>query len=700
MPKILYNPNSQLEPEEDPSDAGTPEMKPIVLDKQHTEKEESQGPAPTQEKRGKSRRKIRVPIRNIIGMFLFCVFLFSFGLGCGVLYYGLTDLYPYFSEAHEEAEDIFLSLDENSFSILERTRVYDKDGNVIAEVGGNNCVWVDIEDISPYIQRAYLAMEDRRFYEHDGIDLKALFRAGLSIVRNRSITQGGSTITQQIIKNNILSQEQTFDRKAKELFMAPWVDATREKSEIMAIYCNTNYYANGCYGVEAASRYYFGKSASEVSLSEAAILASLSARPSGCDPKVNYDSLIARRDLTLSEMLEAKLISQEEYDTAIAEEPVFLYDWPEKKQSTYVMSYAISCAALHLMEQDGFVFRYLFVSEEDRDAYQEDFQETYNEYVAEIRSGGYEIYTSIDMEQQELLQNTVDSGLASNTVVQEDGQYAMQGAAVVIDNETGYVTAIVGGRGTEGEFNRAFQAYRQPASVIKPLLVFGPAYEAGYTNDSVMSDEAFLGGPKNAYGSYLGDITLHEALVYSTNTIAYKLLQQITVPRGMAYLEAMEFRGITYHDTGNVLTALGGFDYGCRVVDIARGYGVLANRGIDRDRDCVVEIQYRNSGTVYQAEDQGKRIYSENTANQLTEDLVDVLEWESGTGYSCRLNGIKAAAKTGTTNDVKDAWFAGYSAYYTVVVWTGYDMPEPVPGADATTYSGRIWKQVMEGLHR
>ena len=698
MPKILYNPSTRPEPDDDAVVVDTVEQvkEPEAPSVKQNKK---QAPAPVKEDRPKKKRRMRVHVRSIVGLFLFCVFLFCFGLGCGLLYYGLTDVYPYVSAAHEEAEDIYLSLDENSFSILERTRVYDKDGNVIAEVGGNNCVWVDIEDISPYIQRAYLAMEDRRFYEHDGIDLRALFRAALSIAKSRSITQGGSTITQQIIKNNVLSQEQTFDRKVKELFMAPWIDATKEKSEIMAIYCNTNYYANGCYGVEAASQYYFGKSAADVTLSEAAILASLSARPSACDPKVNYENLMDRRDLTLSRMLDGQLISEEEYNNALAEVPNFLYDWPEKKMSTYVSSYAINCAALRLIEQDGFVFRYIFVSEEDRIAYNNEFQDLYSEYVAEIRAGGYEIYTSIDMEQQAVLQSAIDDTLSGFTERQEDGQYAMQGAAVIMDNETGYVTAIVGGREEEGEFNRAFQAYRQPASVIKPLLVFGSAYESGYSNSSVMVDESIYGGPKNAYDGYLGEITLHEALVRSTNTIPYNLLKQVTVQKGMAYLEAMEFRGITFNDLSNILTSLGGFDYGCRVVDIARGYETLANRGVDRDLDCVKEIRYRKSGVIYQAEPQQNRIYSASTANQLTADMVDVLEQEYGTGYSCRLSGMKAAAKTGTTNDVKDAWFAGYSAYYTVVVWTGYDMPEPVPGADATTYSGQIWKQVMESLH-
>lgn len=651
---------------------------------------------------GSRRGKILVlPILGrVFGSLFLLLFLFCIGLGCGLLYFGLVDLYPMVSDLHKEAQEIFLDIDENSFAIIEPTRVYDKDGDLIYKVGGTNGTFVPISEISVNLQNAYRAMEDRQFDEHDGISYKALLRAGLSIIKTRSISQGGSTITQQIIKNNLLTQERSFDRKVKEFFLAYYVDAVYSKDRIMEIYCNTNYYGNNCYGVEAASQYYFGKPASQLTADEAAILASLSARPSACDPKTHMDALERRRNLTLQAMCDEGYLSEEECTAAKAKPIELVYQRQEYEEAVYPGTYALHCAAVRMMERDGFQLRYTFSSEEDRNAYVEEYNERYHACWQELNSGGYSLYTSIDMEQQNILQTAVDNALASNIETQEDGRYAFQGAAVAIDNQTGYVTAIVGGRGTEDGYNRAYLSFRQPASAIKPLLVYGPAYETGlYGPQTVMVDEHFMGAPRNAYEGYLGEMSLEESLARSTNTICFRLMKNISPVRGMVYLDAMRFHGITYHDRYNSATSLGGFDYGCRVVDMARGYYTLANDGVYTNQDCLLAVMYQNKGTALDMKTATQRIYTSNTVAGLKSSMRAVLEQEYGTGNTCQVPGVISYAKTGTANGCRDAWFCGFSAYYTIAAWSGYDMPKDVAG-DACTYSGRIWQQGMAGIHQ
>lgn len=649
----------------------------------------------------KTRRSISILplLGRVFGSLFLLFFLFCFGLSLGLLYFGLADLYPIISDLHKEAQEIYLQIDENSFAVIEPTRVYDKDGNLIYKTGGTNAEFVLLSEISPYLQDAYKAVEDRQFEEHDGISYKALIRAGLSIVKSRAITQGGSTITQQIIKNNLLSQERSFDRKVKEFFLAYYVDAATSKDRIMEIYCNTNYFGNNCYGVETASYYYFGKSAKDLTISEAAILASLSARPSACDPKTHPEALQARRDRTIQAMCDEGYITEEEAAQALAQPIDLVYQTKIYQKDIYLGTYALHCAAIRMMERDGFTLRYTFSSDADRQNYMEEYNALYKQYWDMLNQGGYSLYTSFDLEAQALLQKSIDNTLAPVTETQKDGRYAFQGAAVAVDNQTGYVIALVGGRGSEDGYNRAYLSLRQPASAIKPLLVYGPAYETGvYGPQYVMTDQHFLGAPKNAYEGYLGEITLRESLARSTNTVCFQLMKNIGSVRGMTYLDAMRFHGITYHDRYNSATALGAFDYGCRVIDMAKGYATLANDGVYTNQDCLLKVSYQNIGDVLDIETTERRIYSSATVDAIKESLNDVLVQDYGTGFTCQVPGVIAYAKTGTTNGCKDAWFCGFSAYYTLAVWSGFDMPKTVQG-DACTYSGWVWQQFMTGIH-
>lgn len=369
---------------------------------------------------------------------------------------------PDLDYCREVAYDKLAQMQRQDFQLLSDTEVYDKNNQLIGLINAGHYEYVPIKDISMNLQNAYIAQEDRRFKSHTGVDWIATFRAGLALVKNRGeITQGGSTITQQVIKNTYLTQEQSFTRKIVEILLAPEVEKKYSKADIMEFYCNTNFYGNHCYGVQAASRYYFGKDAADLETWEAAVLVGLSNSPSAYDPIRNPNDSLEKRNDVLQSMHEIHYLTDEEYQNAVSQPLSIVQEEAEGTDENYQSSYAIHCAALALMKMEDFPFQYIFRDKEDYDSYIENYQTVYKAKNEEIRAGGYRIYTSLDSQLQDVLQTQVDSVLESYTELQENGKYALQGAAVIVDNKTNYVAAIVGGRGTEDPFNRAYLSASQ-----------------------------------------------------------------------------------------------------------------------------------------------------------------------------------------------------------------------------------------------
>lgn len=610
---------------------------------------------------------------------------------------------PQLDYCRETAYDKLAQMDRQDFSMLSDTEVYDKDNQLVGLINAGHYEYVPINEISMNIQNAYIAQEDRRFKSHTGVDWIATARAGLALVKNRGeITQGGSTITQQVIKNTYLTQEQSFTRKIVEILLAPEIEKKYSKADIMEFYCNTNFYGNHCYGVQAASRYYFGKEAAELTPDEAAVLVGISNSPSAYDPIKHPEASLEKRNDVLYSMYENDFLSKETYDNCLAQKLNIVQEEGEGTDENYQSSYAIHCAALDLMKLDGFDFKYTFTDKEEYTAYMEQYQLAYNEKNDEIRAGGYTIYTSLDSRLQELLQVQLDAGLSSYTELQENGKYALQGAGVVIDNQTNYVAAIVGGRGTDDQFNRAYLSARQPGSTIKPLIDYGPAFDTGeYYPTRKVNDHKWDDGPANSGGTYHGNVTVREAIIRSLNTVAWQVLEDIGVNYGLNYLGEMEFQRITYVDNNIPSLSIGGFTNGLRVVDMAKGYSTLANNGVYNDRTCIVKIEHEQQGDLTKnLRTQARQVYQEDTAFMITDILKEVLTDPAGTGYGLALaNQMPAAAKSGTTNSSKDTWFCGYTRYYTTAVWVGYDTPRAMPGIYGRTYAGKIWNQVMDGLH-
>ena len=630
-------------------------------------------------------------------------------LTCGLILCGLIGLLlyakvrPELDHCREVAYDKLAQMQRQDFHMLSDTEIYDKNDQLIGLINAGHYEYVPINEISMNLQNAYIAQEDRRFKSHSGVDWIATFRAGLALIKNRGeITQGGSTITQQVIKNTYLTQEKSFTRKIVEILLAPEVEKKYSKADIMEFYCNTNFYGNHCYGVEAASRYYFGKDANDLEAYEAAVLVGISNSPTAYNPVRNPEASLKKRNDVLQSMLEVGYLTEDEYQNAISQPLNIVQEEGEGSNENYMSSYAIHCAALTLMKLDNFQFQYIFKDKSDYDSYMENYQATYTEKADDIRAGGYRIYTTLDQDLQNALQTQIDSVLSPYTELQDNGKYALQGAGVIVDNMTNSVVAVVGGRGTDDVYNRAYLSARQPGSTIKPLIDYGPAFDTGeYYPSRLVDDHKWDDGPSNSGGSYYGNISVREALNRSLNTVAWQILSDIGVDYGLNYLGEMEFQKISYVDNGIPSLSIGGFTNGVRVVDMAKGYSTLANNGVYNDQTCIRKIDHEHNGELTKnLKAHTQVVYQQDSAYMLTDILKGTLNESYGTGYGLALeNGMPAAGKTGTTNSSKDTWFCGYTRYYTTAVWVGYDTPRAMPGIYGKTYAGKIWKQVMDQIH-
>jgi hypothetical protein len=607
---------------------------------------------------------------------------------------------PKFDKARREAYDKLVSVNSSTFSMKADTEIYDKDNNLIGTVNAGHYEYTPVSDISMTLQNGYIAVEDKRFKEHFGIDFKGTFRAVYKYLKHKGVaTQGGSSITQQVIKNNLLTQKRTLDRKLVEFLLAPYIDTRFGKDKIMEYYCNTNYYGHRSYGVYSASKYYFDKLPKDLDYDESALLIALSNNPSKYDPVSHPESAKERRNFNLDEMFNYGLITEEQLNAYKNKDLHIVQNYVESTKENYQTSYAIHCSAIELMKADGFDFKYTFKDKDDFDSYKEKYSDAYAEKSDSIRDGGYKIYTTLDSEKQAKLQEILDNSLSGFTEIdQETSKLALQGDIVAIDNNTNSVVAIIGGRGTDDEYNRGYLGYRQPGSVIKPLLDYAPAFDTGeYFPSKVINDHEFEGGPSNAGGHYRGDISIREALNRSINTVAWQVLSSIGIENGLEYLGKMDFLGISYIDNNVPAISLGGFTKGLRPVDIAKGYSTLANLGVYSDKTCINSI-VKDGDTITLKKENKVQVYQPDTAFMITDILRGTLNEEYGTGHGLGVEGYDLAGKTGTTNDGKDTWFSGYSKDYTVTVWVGYDTPREMPNVYGATYSGKIWQSCMQYL--
>lgn len=577
-----------------------------------------------------------------------------------------------------EAQTVARESSASDFQTGQVGEVYDSDGNRIALLQNDkNIIYLTSDQIPELVKQAFVSIEDKRFYKHHGSDPFAIVRAVTSLLGKGRITQGGSTITQQLVRNIYLTHTIRWERKVEEIFIAHAIEREYSKDELLEFYINNIYFSNGCYGIEAASQKYFSRSVSDLDLSETVFLCAIPNNPSIYDPLTHADKTIERRNLILQNMLDDGIINEQQYTDAVNEK-ITLNPYSPSYTRTWAHTYIYECATRALMEVTG---------------------KDYDTCHDMLYNNGYKVYTSIDMEAQELLQTTVDTELEDYNTRNNNGSYALQASAVTIDNTTGLVTAIVGGRSQDdvsADYNRAYLSFRQPGSSIKPLIVYTPALERGYTASSTVIDSKEPDGPSNA-GSYSGAISLRTAVEQSKNTVAYKLFRELTPEVGLQYLLDMNFSSI--QDSDYVLSAaLGGLSKGASCLEMTSAYATLENEGVFRQPTCVTLITDSKGNVIVRPETEEKQVYQSSAAHEMTNILEGVLT--RGTAHGKALTNMPCAGKTGTTNDNIDGWFVGYTAYYTTGVWVGFDSPRSTHSLSGATYPLDIWYNYMTELHK
>lgn len=639
----------------------------------------------------KRSKKIRKAILSF-----FAVLILLVGCFCLLLYfkYGEQIL-----NLKKTAETIARSSSEESFKASQTSLVYAEDGSILSVVKSEKeTYYLPYESIPKAAIDAVLVTEDKKFFNHEGIDYLSNLRALLALLKNKGeIHQGGSTITQQLAKNVFLTNEVSVERKVTELFLAAELEKKYTKKQILEFYLNNIYYANGYYGIQAASNGYFNKGVAELSLSEIAFLSAIPNSPTYLNPLKYFSDTLERRDKILVQMYDDGVISLEDYLDA-TNETIELQEGNSEIHN-YAESYTYYCTIRALMKAEGFEFQSEFGSSAEKEAYQEAYNEAYYRIQRQLYTKGYRIYTSLDMEKQEQLQAAVDENLSGFTGVSDAGVYKLQASAVCIDNDTGRVVAIIGGRSQESSrytLNRAYQSFRQPGSSIKPLLIYTPMFERGYYPDTLVMDEKADDGPKNATNVYSGEITIRRAVESSKNTIAWQLLKELSPATALSYLYRLNFSHIVSDDY-NLGISLGGFTYGASAVEMTAGFSCLENDGMYRTPTCIVKITDSEGNVIVSDEINEQRVYDTNAARMMTDVLTGVMK--NGTGSRLAISGVTTAGKTGTTTDKKDGWFVGYSRYYTTGVWVGCDYPETISDLAGNTYPGYIWKDFMTKIH-
>lgn len=629
------------------------------------------------------------------------IFLIIFIIMLSFLGLGLIAVSPYlsaFAQYVKNGKSIAASSRLSDFRSTETSIVYDVYDNEITTVSGaKELYYIESYKIPEVVKDAFVLIEDRKFYKHGGIDISAIIRAGLINIRTKSKAQGASTITQQVARNVYLSQDVTWERKITEMVLSMELEKRYSKEQILEFYINNIYFANGLYGIEAAAQGYFSKSAQELTISQLVFLTAIPNNPSKYDPFEHLDRTVERRDYILGVLHDYNRISDEEYQEALDEEIVLLPSEAEKYDS--VETYVYYCATRSLMKAAGFNFRYDFLDEDDEAAYRELYDSYYSKYQRTLFTGGYRIYTAIDMDKQQILMDAVDNALSWSTETNDEGVYKLQGSAVCIDNSTGYVTAIVGGRnqGLPGyTLNRAYQSFRQPGSSIKPLVVYAPYLGLGHNPDELIDDSPMEDGPENFENRYPGEETLTDALAWSSNVAAWKLFEKLTPEYGMSFVKKMHFRKIG-DDEHYMAACLGGWSYGASSLEMASAYAALANDGVYREPTAVMRITDSKGSTIVDNSGSDLEVYDKNAARMVSSMLQYGVE--HGIAMGAKLDDAVAAVKTGTTTDNKDGWTVGYSAYYTTAVWVGCDIPKVVPNLTGGSYPMTIWKGFMQKIH-
>lgn len=709
-----------------------------------------------------SMKKKKVRLRSLRVLLLVCLVLGIIILGgVGILFKKIIDDTPQIT-----ANDLKPS--------AYTTTVYANDGETVTGTfvsAGSNRVYTTLENIPKDLQEAFIAVEDTRFYDHNGIDIKGITRAAVKGITSGEFSQGGSTITQQLIKNSVFpnfskeTQLQKIERKIQELYLAIQIEKIVEKDEILENYLNTINMGQNTLGVQAAAKRYFGKDVSELNLSECATLAAITKSPSGYNPITNPDANEKRREKVLNDMLSQGKIEQEEYDIAM-EDTTAVYERiqtanAEYQESITVNSYfvdevakevmsdlqsnlgysetqaynAVYSGGLKIITTQDLSMQTICDEEMNNDknypksvdwtvtgaisiVHQDGTQKhydstTFGKYVSDQykEKNGKELEYPTTFSSQEKANAAVEEYIASLKTDPNDTVYSTitltpqpQATVVVMDQKTGYVKAMVGGRGEKTgnmSLNRATQSTRQPASTFKVLSTYVPALDMNKdTLSSIIVDSPFKykNGElvNNWWGGYRGNMTIRKCIEQSANVCTVKKYTEITPEVGMQYLtENFKFTTLDPVNDSGQATSLGGLTNGVYNIELTAAYASIANGGVYTEPILYTHIYDNDGNLLYENTAATHTAMKDSTAALITSALEDVVKY--GTGGTARLSNMTCAGKTGTTTDTRDLWFSGFTPYLTASVWSGYDDNQELSGS--SSYHKTIWKKIMQRIH-
>ncbi|MBT2729080.1 PBP1A family penicillin-binding protein [Bacillus sp. ISL-75] len=530
------------------------------------------------------------------------------------------------------------------------TVFYDVKEDVASKVSANKNEGVSIKQVPDSMKNAIIAIEDHRFYQHKGVDLIGTSRALIRDLKAGGMVEGGSTITQQLTKNTLLTSQKTLNRKMEEVFLALQIEREYSKPEILQMYLNQIYFGNGAWGIKTAASKYFAKEVKDLSISESALLAGLIKAPSALNPYEHMEKATERRNLVLTQMRKQGYISSQQYGKAKHEKVV-------------------------LNDRGGDPFRGKFPYYVDQV-----LDEAINQYGLsqdELLTGGFQIYTELEPTMQTAMEKTFQN----DALFPEGKDRLIQSGGVLVDPKTGGIRAIVGGRGkhTFRGYNRASQLEAQPGSSFKPLAVYTPALENGWGISDMLKDEPMTFGdyqPSNYDHQYAGEVPMYEAVKESKNVSAVWLLNELGIEEG---LDSIKRFGISLDKNDrNLSLALGGLHKGVSPLNMAEAFAVFPNHGVRVKTHAIKKIVDADGNVIAEWKTKKERVTTKAVTDNMTTMLLGVVE--QGTGSAAQIQGRETAGKTGSTqvpikgiNGVKDQWFVGYTPQLVGAIWVGYD---------------------------
>ncbi|MGG4154866.1 transglycosylase domain-containing protein [Peribacillus muralis] len=534
------------------------------------------------------------------------------------------------------------------------TGIYDLDGNLASTITANKSEGVAIDDIPEHMKQAVVSIEDHRFYEHHGIDYQGILRALVKNAKAGSVVEGGSTLTQQLVKITMLESNRTLKRKIEEFFLAQEVEDEYTKDEILEMYLNQVYFGHGAWGIKKAANVYFSKEVSELSVAESALLAGVINLPSKLDPYKNLDGALKRRDLVLSRMAEHGYLTKDEEASAKKDTVTLIKGEKEtdplKGKYPYFVDHVLSEAS-----------------------------SKYGMKLEDLLIKGYKIYTTLDQSMQQATESVYEND--ANFPVGTSTEEMVQSGSILLDPKTGGINALVGGRGKHQfmGYNRATQLKRSPGSAIKPLVVYTPAVEEGYDITSPLKDEKMSFGeyePTNLSGVYKGEVPMYEAVMNSLNVPTVWLLNEIGIDKG---LDSLKRFGIPYEkEDRNLTLALGGMRKGVSPLQMADAFSAFANNGERIEPHAIIKIENAEGKEVASSKENKTKVTSKSVVDKMNAMLLGTVEY--GTAKNAAVSGYEIAGKTGSTqvpiegvSGVKDQWFIGYTPSLVGAVWAGYD---------------------------